>query len=91
MTNTSVNSIQNIEIQGFKGEIDLSYAQRVLYSTDASAYREIPYGVAYPKDNNDIRLLIRYANEHKLPLIPRTAGTSLAGQVCGRGFDCRCF
>jgi FAD/FMN-containing dehydrogenase/Fe-S oxidoreductase len=69
----------------FKGEILTDTASRLQYCTDASAYREIPFGVARPKDAEDIRSLIIFARENKLPLIPRTAGTSLAGQVVGQG------
>ncbi|MBW6492675.1 MAG: FAD-binding protein [Lentimicrobium sp.] len=58
---------------------------RLLYATDASAYRELPAGVCRPKDEDDLKVLIDFARKMKLPLIPRTAGTSLAGQVVGNG------
>lgn len=58
---------------------------RRLYATDASLYRELPIAVAYPKDEEDIVQLIHFANQHKIGLIPRTAGTSLAGQCVGNG------
>lgn len=58
---------------------------RLLYATDASAYRELPLAVAIPKSVDDLKKLIRYAREEKTSLIPRTAGTSLAGQVVGNG------
>lgn len=58
---------------------------RRLYATDASAYRELPLAVAVPQNEADLKKLITFANEHKTPLIPRTAGTSLAGQVVGKG------
>src|SRR5690606_32419276 len=67
------------------GELFWDEKMRLLYATDASAYREIPLAVAYPKDKGDILLLIEFANEHRTSLIPRTAGTSLAGQVVGKG------
>ena len=69
----------------FKGELYWDDTMRKLYATDASAYREMPLAVALPKDKEDLRLLITFANEHKTSLIPRTAGTSLAGQVVGSG------
>jgi FAD/FMN-containing dehydrogenase/Fe-S oxidoreductase len=56
-----------------------------LYATDASAYREMPQAVAIPKDIDDLKTLIAFAREHRTSLIPRTAGTSLAGQVVGNG------
>ena len=58
---------------------------RTLYATDASAYREMPLAVAIPKTIEDIKLLIKFAKNEKTSLIPRTAGTSLAGQVVGNG------
>jgi len=58
---------------------------RTLYSTDASAYKEMPLAVAVPETEADIQELIRFANGNKVSLIPRTAGTSLAGQVVGNG------
>ncbi|HCY97728.1 MAG TPA: FAD-binding oxidoreductase, partial [Polaribacter sp.] len=58
---------------------------KTLYATDASVYRKIPLAVAYPKDENDIKILIDFATKNKITLIPRTAGTSLAGQCVGDG------
>ncbi len=58
---------------------------KIAYSTDASAYREIPRGVAYPESVEDIRELIRIARDRGTCLIPRAGGTSIAGQVVGNG------
>ncbi len=68
-----------------KGEFYDDNITKTLYATDASAYREIPLAVAFPKDEEDIKVLIDFANKNKVTLIPRTAGTSLAGQVVGKG------
>ena len=68
-----------------EGDLYTNKKNRLLYATDASAYREIPAAVARPKNANDISKLIRFANSEKISLIPRTAGTSLAGQVVGGG------
>lgn len=57
---------------------------KTLYATDASAYREMPLGVAIPETKEDLEKIIRFADQHSIPLIPRTAGTSLAGQVVGK-------
>ncbi len=67
------------------GELYWDSAMRTIYATDASAYREMPLAVAHPKNETDIQELIRFANESKITLIPRAAGTSLAGQVVGKG------
>ena len=58
---------------------------KIAYATDASVYREIPYGVAYPETEKDIRELMKLAKEKGVDLIPRAGGTSLAGQVVGSG------
>ena len=67
------------------GEFFFEMPERLMYATDASAYRELPLAVAYPKNKDDIKKLIRFAKENSTSLIPRTAGTSLAGQVVGHG------
>lgn len=58
---------------------------KIAYSTDASTYREVPYGVAYPETVTDIQALIAEAKRLITHLIPRAAGTSIAGQVVGSG------
>ena len=58
---------------------------RIAYATDASAYREMPFGVAYPENDLDILKLIRLARNEHTCLIPRAGGTSIAGQVVGNG------
>ena len=67
------------------GELLFDDSIRKIYATDASSFREIPLAVAYPKDSFDIQKLIQFANDNGTSLIPRTAGTSLAGQVVGPG------
>ena len=68
-----------------KGDLFLDEYTRLQYATDASAYREVPQAVSRPKTKGDLRKLISFARENKTSLIPRTAGTSLAGQVVGGG------
>jgi FAD/FMN-containing dehydrogenase/Fe-S oxidoreductase len=68
-----------------QGDLFFDTTIRTLYATDASAYREMPLAVAIPKTKNDIKKLIAFANSEHTSLIPRTAGTSLAGQVVGNG------
>ena len=67
------------------GELFDDNAMLILYATDASAYREMPLAVVMPKHAGDIKKLIAFAHAQKTSLIPRTAGTSLAGQVVGNG------
>lgn len=68
-----------------EGEFYFDTTIRTLYATDASAYREMPLAVAIPASVDDIKKLIAFAYTQKTSLIPRTAGTSLAGQVVGNG------
>jgi len=67
------------------GELFTDPTQRTLYATDASAYREMPQAVAMPRTVADLKKLIAFASQYQTSLIPRTAGTSLAGQVVGAG------
>jgi FAD/FMN-containing dehydrogenase/Fe-S oxidoreductase len=69
----------------FTGDLYTDDLWRMIYATDASAYREVPFGVARPRHAEDIKALIDFSRKHSIPLIPRTAGTSLAGQVVGNG------
>src|SRR5664279_2219556 len=68
-----------------EGDFFTDETTRILYATDASAYRELPLAVAVPKSIEDLKNLISFARENQTSLIPRTAGTSLAGQVVGKG------
>jgi FAD/FMN-containing dehydrogenase/Fe-S oxidoreductase len=68
-----------------EGELFTDETTRILYATDASAYREMPLAVAVPRSQEDLKKLILFARENETSLIPRTAGTSLAGQVVGKG------
>ncbi len=68
-----------------EGDLFFDKMIKTLYATDASSYREFPLAVAIPKTQQDIAKLIQFASTHQTSLIPRTAGTSLAGQVVGSG------
>jgi FAD/FMN-containing dehydrogenase/Fe-S oxidoreductase len=81
MNPSSLKSIRS----SLEGELYSDGMTRLMYSTDASVYREIPLAVARPKTAEDIKKLIYYAKKEKTSLIPRAAGTSLAGQCVGNG------
>lgn len=70
---------------GFAGEIYTDLLRKSLYATDASIYREYPIAVTYPTGERDVQILINLCREYSLPIIPRAAGTSLAGQCVGTG------
>ena len=67
------------------GDILIDNLSTTLYATDASVYRKIPEAVAFPKTVEDIQMLVNFASDNTIGLIPRTAGTSLAGQCVGEG------
>ncbi len=68
-----------------EGDLYTDDIQRILYATDASAYREIPMAVTRPASVSDIRKILAFARDKGVSVIPRGAGTSLAGQVVGPG------
>ena len=76
--------IQELSDQ-LKGELFFDKLHKSIYATDASVYRKIPLAVAFPKNKYDINKLISFATTHNISLIPRAAGTSLAGQCVGEG------
>lgn len=71
--------------QSLEGEVYTSNVQRIIYATDASSYREIPQAVCKPKSKDDLHKIIAFARKHQTSVIPRAGGTSLAGQVVGKG------
>ncbi|KGL63274.1 FAD-binding and (Fe-S)-binding domain-containing protein [Polaribacter sp. Hel1_85] len=79
--NTTLNTLHN----SLSGDVLFDDLHKTLYATDASVYRKIPLAVAFPKDEKDIITLIDFATKNNITLIPRTAGTSLAGQCVGEG------
>ncbi|NYJ26941.1 FAD-binding and (Fe-S)-binding domain-containing protein [Allomuricauda sp. ARW1Y1] len=71
--------------ESLEGELLFDELSKAIYATDASVYRKLPLAVAYPKNPQDIKTLLAFANKNRVGLIPRTAGTSLAGQCVGEG------
>ena len=67
------------------GDLLFDDLSRVLYSTDASIFQVEPLGVAVPRDEADVQAVVRYAAEHQVPIIPRGAGSGLAGESLGDG------
>ena len=84
MSSPSLSDFQQLAA-ALEGSLHFDATMRKLYATDASVYREMPQAVALPKTEEDIRKLVAFARNHHTSLIPRTAGTSLAGQVVGAG------
>src|SRR5688500_16404646 len=68
-----------------RGELLFDDLSRVLYSTDASMFEVRPLGVVLPRDEEDVRALVRYAADKQVSLVPRGAGTGFAGESLGPG------
>jgi FAD/FMN-containing dehydrogenase/Fe-S oxidoreductase len=65
-----------------KGEVRFDPGSRALYATDGSNYRQIPIGLVVPRDDQDVIVTVAACRKYGAPVLPRGAGTSLAGQCC---------
>src|SRR5215472_13064367 len=65
------------------GEVRFDAYSRSLFSRDASMYAIEPIGVVFPRDAADVAAVVSTAAEFRVPVLPRGAGTSLAGQTVG--------
>jgi len=82
--NTIYSKLKKLK-RSIKGDVFFDEISKIIYSTDASAYKEKPTGIILPKDIEDLKAILAFAAAENAPIIPRTAGTSLAGQVVGNG------
>ena len=91
MLKKSLQELANsMEGELFYDDSSIHQGHLLAYATDASVYQEKPLTVAIPKNEQDVILLVAFANKHGKTLIPRAAGTSLAGQVVGNGIIVDC-
>src|ERR1700694_2877225 len=65
-----------------KGEVRFDRGSRALYAADGSNYRQIPIGLVVPRDDQDVIATVAACRKYGAPVLPRGAGTSLAGQCC---------
>ena len=72
------------------GELAFDRPSRLLYATDASIYQMEPVGVVFPRDAADVQAVVRIAARRGLPVLPRGAGTSLAGQAVNHAIVLDC-
>ncbi|HLU81470.1 MAG TPA: FAD-binding oxidoreductase, partial [Flavobacteriaceae bacterium] len=78
------SSLRNLQNE-LEGELHTDSLSKAIYATDASVYRELPIGVAYPKNIKDLKKIIHFCTQNRIGVIPRAAGTSLAVQCVGKG------
>ena len=62
------------------GDVLFDAASRALFAADASNYRQLPIGVVYPRDAADVEAALAACRALGAAVLPRGAGTSLAGQ-----------
>ncbi len=75
--------IETLKQQGFKGELNPDYANRVVLATDNSIYQVLPQGVLYPKNSDDLVMIATLADEprfREIVLSARGGGTGTNGQ-----------
>jgi len=66
-------------------EVAFDNLTRQLYATDASPYQIVPLAVAFPKNATQASSIIQAAAQAGVSVIPRGAGTGLAGGAVGEG------
>jgi FAD/FMN-containing dehydrogenase/Fe-S oxidoreductase len=66
------------------GRVRFDAGSRAMWSADASNYRRVPIGVVTPRDTDDVEAAVAVCGTHEVPVLPRGAGTSIAGQSVGR-------
>jgi FAD/FMN-containing dehydrogenase/Fe-S oxidoreductase len=72
------------------GEVRFDRGTRALYATDSSNYRQVPIGLVVPRTIDAAVMALAICREHAVPVLPRGAGTSLAGQTCNRAVVVDC-
>jgi FAD/FMN-containing dehydrogenase/Fe-S oxidoreductase len=68
--------------KSIRGEVRFDAGSRALYASDASNYRQVPIGLVVPRDAEDVAAAVAVCRQFGAPVLPRGAGTSLAGQCC---------
>lgn len=74
--------LERLLTETVRGEVRFDAGSRALYATDSSNYRQVPIGLVVPLDAADVEATIAACRAVGAPLLPRGAGTSLAGQCC---------
>src|SRR6266478_8668536 len=81
------SSLQATELEkelkrAVRGAVRVDRGSRALYAMDGSNYRQIPIGLVIPRDAEDVEAAVAACRKYGAPVLPRGAGTSLAGQCC---------
>lgn len=70
-----------------RGDVRFDRLSRAIYSTDASLYQITPIGVVMPRDARDVTRVVDVCREFRVPIVPRGAGTGIAGGAVGWGLQ----
>jgi FAD/FMN-containing dehydrogenase/Fe-S oxidoreductase len=87
---TTLNDIKFELGKVIEGEVHTDAVSRTLFSTDASIYQVQPLGVVYPRHKDDLQAAVEYAAHHRIPILPRGSGSSLAGQTVSEALVLDC-
>ncbi len=79
---SKVAELENELKRTVKGEVRFDRGSRAMYASDASNYRQVPIGLVVPRDDGDVIAAVAACAKFGAPILPRGAGTSLAGQSC---------
>ncbi|MGA1862737.1 anaerobic glycerol-3-phosphate dehydrogenase subunit C [Deferribacter thermophilus] len=71
--------------ESVKGDVYTDKLRRYMHSTDGSIYRVEPSCVVYPKDEEDVVNIVKFAQKYGLTVHPRGAGSGLCGSAIGKG------
>ncbi len=63
---------------------------RALYSNDGSIHQIEPLGVVFPRHTDELQAIVEAAAALQVPVLPRGAGTGLAGQTVGAALVIDC-
>ena len=66
--------------KSLRGDVRFDLGSRALYAADSSNYRQLPVGVILPRDAADVEAALAACRATGAAVLPRGAGTSLAGQ-----------
>src|SRR5258706_11027768 len=72
-------------VDGFRGLLRNDAAALAVYSEAAGIGQILTRAVAVPGDADDVAALVKWAVEHRMPLVPRGSGSSMAGGAIGDG------
>ena len=67
------------------GELRCDALTVSMYASDGSLYQIAPLGVVYPRNREDVEIVVKYCAEMHIPVIARGSGSGVAGESLGRG------